>query len=179
MAYTNVNDKAPLLTSSEVVTYAFNTSANFDTSMITNHILKMTEIAHIEKILGREFYEELVTQHAGGSLTTANASLLDDFLYRALAWFTKYELMSDIQNNTTSSGIVTNIDEFSDAVSEDAFNRMKNETYRRANIFLDDMIEFLNDSNNSSSYPLWQKYGTRDNSMEGESTKRGGLIFYD
>ena len=50
MAYTNVNDLAPLLTSSEVVSYAFNTSANFDTSMITDSIFKMTEIAHIEKI---------------------------------------------------------------------------------------------------------------------------------
>ena len=174
--YNNVNDKIPLVNSTQVISYAFNTSGNFDATMISNSIIKLTEIAHIEKPLGREFYEELVTEHHGGTLTANNTTLLDDFLYRALAYFTKYELMNDIQYNTTSSGIVTNIDEFSNAVDGESFKRMKEDTYRKANIFLDDMIEYLTD--NPTLYPLWQKYGSKETSTDGFSTKKGGIIIY-
>ena len=174
--YNNVNDKIPLVNSTQIIAFAFNTSGNFDATLISNSIIKLTEIAHIEKPLGREFYEELVTEHHANTLYANNTTLLDDYLYRALSYFVKYELMNDIQYNTTSSGIVTNIDEFSQAVDGDSFKRMKEDTYRKANIFLDDMIEYLTD--NPTLYPLWQKYGSKETSSDGFSTKKGGIIIY-
>jgi hypothetical protein len=177
MPYTNVNNLAPLVTPAEVITESI-TNLNFDTTLISENIVKLAEISHIEKPLSREFYEELVTQHAGGTLTVANTTLFDDYLKRTLCWFVKFELMNDIQHNTTSSGIVTNIDDFSESVTPQQYDLMKKDVYRKANIFLQDMLDYLNDSVVITSYPLYQKYGEGSIINNDSTNKKAGIIFY-
>ena len=178
MAYTNINDKNTLVSSTEVRLQCIN-DANFDIQDISTDVIKIAEITHIEKPLSREFYEELVTQHHGGTLTAANTTLMDDYLHRCLCWFVKFEVMNDIQHKTTSSGIVTNIDDFSQEVSPAQYNMMKQDVLRKANLFLDDMLDYLNDSTNIQSYPTF-KDNNHDTSVLGDDSvnKSGGIIFY-
>lgn len=178
MAYTNINDLGALITASEVVTTAM-INSTFDVQLISPSIIKIAEITHLEKPLSREFYEELVTQHDGGTLSVANQTLMDDYLHRCLAWFVKLEAMNEIQNNITSSGVMTNIDDYSVKVQPAEFNLMKIDVDRKANIFLQDMLDFLNDSVVITSYPTYQKYAGNSSIMNDDTTnKKGGIIFY-
>ncbi|QDP49420.1 MAG: hypothetical protein Unbinned2716contig1000_1 [Prokaryotic dsDNA virus sp.] len=178
MAYNNINNLATLVTNIEVIQQCI-TNANFDKYLISDDIIKLAEITHIEKPLGREFYEEMVTQHAGASFTAANQTLFDDYLKRTLCWFVKFELMNDVQNNTTSAGIVTNIDDFSEPVDPAMFNMMKQDVFRKANLFLQDMLDFLNDKNQVGSYPTYHN-NAHDTDVLGDSSanKAHGIIFY-
>ena len=178
MAYTNVNNLSPLVTNVEVITQCI-TNSNFDKYLISQDIIKIAEITHIEKPLGREFYEEIVKEHHNASLTAANTILFDDYLKRTLCWFVKFEVMNDVQNNTTSAGIINNIDEFGSTVDHKAFDLMKQDVYRKANLFLQDMLDYLNDSTNISSYPTY-KNNAHDTSVMGDSSpnKANGIIFY-
>lgn len=178
MAYNNINNLTTLVTQSEVITQCI-TNVNFDKYLISHDIIKLAEITHIEKPLGRPFYEELVTQHAGASLTAANTTLFDDYLKRCLCWFVKFEVMNDVQYNTTSSGIVTNIDDFSQTVSNEQFNLMKQDVFRKANLFLQDMLDFLTDENNLANYPTFRD-NKHDTDVLGDTSanKAHGIIFY-
>lgn len=178
MAYNNINNLAPLVTNTEVIVQCI-TNVNFDKYLISNDIIKLAEITHIEKPLSRPFYEEMVTQHAGGTLTAANTTLFDDYLKRTLCWFVKFELMNDIQFNTTSSGVTTMIDDFSNPVSPEQFNLMKQDVFRKANLFLQDMLDFLTDENNLANYPTF-KNNNHDTDVLGDSSanKAHGIIFY-
>ena len=178
MAYTNVNNLGTLITPAEVIATAM-TNQTFDTALITSSIIKIAEITHIEKPLSREFYEELVTQHDGGALTVANQTLMDDYLHRCLAWFVKLEAMNEIHNNVTSSGVMTNIDDYSVKVSPAEFNMMKQDVDRKANIFLQDMLDYLNDTVNIQSYATYEA-NAGNSSIIGDDTtnKKGGIIFY-
>tara|TARA_R110002020_G_scaffold237443_2_gene449773 strand:- start:129 stop:668 length:540 start_codon:yes stop_codon:yes gene_type:complete len=179
MAYTNINDLDPLITSAEVISIAM-VNATFDTQLITPSVIKIAEIAHLEKPLSREFYEELVTQHdAGGVLNPFNQILMDDYLTRCLAWFVKLEAMNEIQNNITSSGVMTNIDDYSVKVTPAEFNMMKIDVDRKAGLFLQDMLDFLNDSVVITNYPTF-KNNIHDTDIMGDGTanKKGGIIFY-
>ena len=107
----NVNQYIPLVTAAEVISNSF-TNANTDTALISNNTILLAELAHIKPAFGRKFYEEIKTQHNNGTLTTANQTLVDDFLTRCLCWFVRFEVINEVQSNSTSAGIVHNIDEF-------------------------------------------------------------------
>lgn len=179
MPYNNVNNLDRLVTKVEVKSSLAN--LNFDSNLITDDIIKIAEITHIEKVIGREFYEELVTQHdPTGSLSAANQTLMDDYLVRCLSWFVRFETLNDLQYNTTGSGIMENIDDFSQAVSPKQFDLIKQDVYRKATLFLQDMLDFMNDENNINNYPTYKNsiYKDRDAMGDVSANKQGGIIFY-
>ena len=176
----NVNQYKTLATSEEVISNSF-TNANTDPALISTNTILLSELAHLKTAIGKKFYEELKTQNnvgdypAAGGLTQANQTLMDDFLIRTLCWFARFEVINEVQMNSTSMGIVNNIDEFSTIIDPSELNVYKQDTYRKAEIYLQDMLGFLNDSDNSADYPTYTA-----NAPCNESTyKNHGIIMYD
>jgi len=177
MAYNNVNNLATLVTKTDVIQTAF-INSTVDLEIIPTSIIKIAEIAHIEKPLGRPYYEELVIQHSG-VMTAPNQVLYDDYLKRCLCWYVKLEAMNEIQNQVSSSGVMTNIDDYSTKVSPAEFNLMKQDVHRKAQLFLQDMLDYLSDENNISLYPTYRN-GRHDTDTinDGSTNTKGGIIFY-
>jgi hypothetical protein len=170
----NVNQYIPLVTAEEVISNSF-TNANTDPSLISNSIILLSELAHIKSPLGTKFYEELKTQHNNGTLTAANQTLIDDFLTRCLSWFVRFEVINEIQSNSGSAGIVHNIDEFATVIDPSELNAYKQDTYRKGDVFLRDMIDFIGGSDQSGDYPTYDS-----NTPCNDSTwKNHGIIMYD
>ena len=170
----NVNQYNPLVTAAEVISNSF-TNANTDTALISDSTLLLSELAHLKEAIGKKFYEELKTQHHAGTLTTANQTLMDDFLTRTLCWFVRFEVINEVQSNSSSMGIVHNIDEFSTIIDPSELNAYKQDTYRKAEIYLKDMIDYMEDDDQSGQYPTYES-----NRPSNASTyKNHGIIMYD
>ena len=106
----NVRQYDTLVTASEVISNSFTNQAT-DTSLISDNIITIAELAHIKSELGLDFYEELKTQNdSTGTLSADNTTLMTHFLKPCLCWFVRFEVMNDLTFNTTSSGVVSNID---------------------------------------------------------------------
>ena len=88
---------------------------------------------------------------------------MDDFLVRCLSWFVRFETLNDLQYNTTGTGIMENIDDFSQAVSPKQFDLIKQDVYRKATLFLQDMLDYISDE---------------DAMGDVTANKQGGIIFY-
>ena len=176
----NVNQYIPLVTAAEVISNSF-TNANTDPALISTNTILLSELAHLKTAIGKKFYEELKTQNnAGdyptvGGLTEANQTLMDDFLIRTLCWFARFEVINEVQSNSSSMGIVHNIDEFSTIIDPAELNAYKQDTYRKSEIYLQDMIEFLNDPDNSADYPTYTANAPCNNT----TYKNHGIIMYD
>tara|TARA_R100001460_G_scaffold37640_1_gene72025 strand:+ start:3715 stop:4242 length:528 start_codon:yes stop_codon:yes gene_type:complete len=173
----NVRNLNNFVTASEVIQTSFTNQAT-DTALISDTILDIAELAHIKPELGLDFYEELKTQNHNGTLTTANNNLVTHFLKPALCWFVRFEVMNEIQYNTTSAGLVVNVSDFSTPANVEQFNQMKNDTFRKAQVLLDDMIAYITHEDQQNQYPL---YGTDgDSSMPDTdiASKLNGIIFY-
>jgi hypothetical protein len=165
----------PLMTGAEVIAKTF-TNANTDPYLVSDSTIILSELAHIVPILGEKFYGELKLQHNNGTLTVNNQELMDDYLEEALAWFVRFEVINDVQSNTTSSGIVHNLDEFARTIDDSDFNAFKQDTYRKAEIFAKDMEDFLNGSDQSGMFPTYE--ANKPSSMS-DTYKNHGMIFYD
>ena len=170
----NVNRYSTLVTAAEVISNSF-TNANTDTALISTNTILLAELAHIKPALGKKFYEEIKTQHHNGTLTTANQTLMDDFLTRTLCWFVRFEVISEVQNNSTSAGIVNNIDEFATIIDPSELNAYKQDTYRKSEIYLKDMIDYMEDEDQDGQYPTYES----DRPRRGHTYKNHGIIMYD
>ena len=173
----NVRQYNKFVTASEVISTAFTNQAT-DTALISDAILEIAELAHIKPELGLDMFEELKTQNHNGTLTTANSDLLTHYLKPALCWFVRFEVMNEIQYNTTSAGLVVNVSDFSTPANVEQFNQMKSDTFRKAQVLLDDMIAYITHDDQLNDYPLYGHDG--DSSMPDTdiATKMNGIIFY-
>lgn len=173
----NVRQYNKFVTASEVISTAFTNQAT-DTALISDAILEIAELAHIKPELGLDMYEELKTQNHNSTLTTANSDLLTHYLKPALCWFVRFEVMNEIQYNTTSAGLVVNVSDFSTPANVEQFNQMKSDTFRKAQVLLDDMIAYITHDDQLNDYPLYGKDG--DSSMPDTdiASKMNGIIFY-
>ena len=170
----NVNQYIPLVSAGEVISNSF-TNANTDTALISNNTILLTELAHLKPALGKKFYEELKTQHNNGTLNTANQTLMDDFLTRCLCWFVRFEVINEVQSNSSSMGIVHNVDEFATIVDPSELNAYKQDTYRKSEIYLKDMLDYMEDSDQNGLYPTYES----DRPARGYAYKNHGIIMYD
>ena len=171
----NVRQYIPLATAAEVISQSF-TNANTDPYLISNDTIVMAELAHIKPLLGRKFYEELKTQNNNGTLTAANQELMTYYLIPALCWMTRFEVIIEIQNNSTSAGVVTNIDEFADAVGPDELNVYRQSTYRKGELFLNVMMNFITGSDQSGNFPT---FDANNPCTWNDAWKNHGIIMYD
>ena len=103
---------------------------------------------------------------------------MNDFLKPALCWFVRFEVMNEIQYNTTSAGVVVNVSDFSTPANVEQFNQMKQDTYRKAKVFLDDMIAFIQHEDQSGKYSLFGHDGDSSMPDVDQATKLNGIIFY-
>ena len=170
----NVNQYKTLVTAGQVISNSF-TNFNTDPALISSNTILLAELAHIKSALGKKFYEELKLQNNTDDLTVDNQALVDDFLVRCLSWFTRFEVINEVQSNSSSMGIVHNIDEFATIVDPSELNAYKQDTYRKSEIYLQDMLEFLNDSDSAVSYPTY----VNNKPSRGFAYKNHGIIMYD
>ena len=181
MAKTDYRQYRNLITASEVVTKAM-TNLNMDTSIIDDNIVLIAELTHLKPHLGDYFWGELRRKHHGGSpssaLNAAEDTLLKNYINPCLSFYVKYELLNDMQYNTTSSGIVTNDDDWSDPVDSSELSILKDDTFRKAEILLKDMMEWLDDDDNNGVYPEYES-SQNDMHINGDNVVRlGGILAY-
>lgn len=171
----NTKQYKTLVSAGEVIDKTF-TNKNTDPVLVSENTIVLSELAHIRPLLGEKFYAELKLQHDTGTLTVNNQAFMTYYLEDTLSWFVRFEVVNDIMSNISSSGVVNNIDEFSRIISQDTYNTFKQDTYRKADIFANDMMDFLNGTDQTGLYPTFAS--NKPKSMS-DTYKNHGMIFYD
>tara|TARA_B110000259_G_C13798539_1_gene315741 strand:+ start:40 stop:651 length:612 start_codon:yes stop_codon:yes gene_type:complete len=171
----NLRQYIPLATAGEVISQSF-TNANTDPYLISNDTIVMAELAHIKSLLGVKFYGELKQENNNGTLTANNQALMTYYLIPALCWMTRFEVILEIQNNSSSAGVVTNLDEFAAAVSPTELNVYRQSTYRKGQLFLTDMMDYINGAEQAGMFPT---YDANKGCSTNEVWKNHGIVMYD
>lgn len=166
---------AAFMTAQEVIDLSF-TNQNTDPTLISKQQRVLAEIAHIKEPLGEDFYIHLKDAFDAGTQTADETTLMTDWIKPTLAWFTRFELLLEIQNQTTSSGVVHNMPEFSHLVSPADLNVFKQDTYRKAKVMVKAMIEWIDE--NASSFPEYGAGSSSICSTNASVTKNHGMIIY-
>lgn len=163
------------MTPAEVITMAF-TNKNTDPTLITKQMLDVAEIAHIMEPLGRDYYIELKTTFDAGTQTADESILMEKYIKPTLAFYTLFEMILVIQNQSTSSGIVTNMPEFSAPVTPAQLNVFKQDTYRKAKVMTGTLVAFLQE--NTSEFTGYGGGSSNLCDKSSSAIKTHGMIIY-
>lgn len=169
----------PLITAENVIFYSF-TNKNTDTNLISNNLIVMAEFAHLKSAIGSDFYLNLKKNFNSTPVatpSTAEVNFMAEWLIPCFAWFVRFEVINEIQDNSTSSGIVTAMPEFSKAVDAKTLNVYKQDTYRRGNVMLQAMMQFLD--TNKAEFPAYKSQTNLDcSNLKNGVSKQHGMIIY-
>lgn len=177
MAATDYRQYNNLITAAEVVSKAM-TNSNMDTSVIDDNIILIAELSHLKQHLGDFFWGELRKKGQEGSLSADETTLVNNYIKPCLAFYVKYEVLNDMQYNTTSAGVMINDDEWSDPADNTELAILKQDTFRKAEILRKDMIEWLDDDSNNGVYSDYES-NSNDKYLNGDNVVRlGGILAY-
>ena len=147
---------------SKLITYAYfkeetDISDNVDNKKLDNPIKNAQD--HLRALLGKSFYDELVSQYitTPKTFTAANEAFYDPYVKQFLAW-KAYEFYI-VKANTFESRIGVRVfrEENSDPVSDKILGEQIALAKRQAQFYKDEMLSFLRTSQkvSSSAYSLY------------------------
>ena len=162
----------PLITAQDVIELAL-TNQNMDDSIVKDVFILIASEEHIRPVLGEDLYEELCTQHDANTLDADNEILVEDFLKHALAFYTKFEILTDMNMNTTSKGIQVNLSEFAQGPTNQQRSDLTTKAKSHADTLRDRMIKFIvNEQDDNDKYPLYK--GAED--ITNSASLSGGIL---
>ena len=163
----------PIMTSIEVKDLAINDAA-FDQSYFDNYLLP-TQRKYLRDVIGKDFYNELLTEIASDTLTANNETLVDDFIKPMLAHYNVYEVYSIIHVQLSNQGSIINDPEYGAQAQSFDYSQSRDFYMNKADFWRKDMIVFIEDSNDAdpTTYPLF------DECKDIQQVNKKGIIFYD
>jgi hypothetical protein len=161
-----------IITSNEVKNLAIN-DIGFDEDYFEDYILP-AQRKYVRSTLGKDYYDEILTQVEGNSLTADNTIIVDDFLKPMLAHFVVYEVYPKIHTQTTNMGTMINNTEFSNQGKSFEYSQSRDFFISQGNNWRKDMIQYIKDEKNddSTKFPLF-----KDCDVQPQLDKKG-IIFY-
>jgi len=142
-----------IYTTAEVIT-AVIPNADFDPSLLDKRLLKCQR-KYLRDLIGEDFYDEILTEFAAGTLTADNLTLLNDYIIPMLSYYLVYESLPDIRTNITSSGVVELSQEFISPSSRGDYASVRNQILADAEDWRVELLRFIKDTqkDDSSKYP--------------------------
>jgi hypothetical protein len=142
-----------ILTVAEVESNALKT-ATFDDALLEDFILA-AQRQYLRPFLGKDFYNEILTQVAGASLTSDNSTLLNNYLKPMMSYYVVYDSFPSIAMNITSKGIMVNQSETAVSASGSDRAMMRQNYLSMAERWKKDADQFIKDEqeDDSSKFP--------------------------
>tara|TARA_R110000744_G_scaffold315444_1_gene422303 strand:+ start:64 stop:654 length:591 start_codon:yes stop_codon:yes gene_type:complete len=169
-----------LISASSVVANAMS-NANMDSSIIDANIVLIAELTHLKEHLGDYFWGKLRqgnTVSSGYTLSADEETLITRYIVPCLAFYVKYEVLNDMQYNTTSAGVMINEDDWSDSADSKEMGVLKDDTLRKANILRKDMMRWILDSDNRGVFTNYEHIDNDIHSGGDNVTRLGGILAY-
>jgi len=156
-----------MMTTAEIKEIAI-VNSNLDTAYLDQYIL-YSQRFYIREFLGKEFYEELLTQIAAASLTTNNTNVLV-YIKDALAHYVVYESLTQVRTQISKGGVNTNLTATSEPATDLGYGNTRNDYIMKAERFREEIDYYIKQirEDDATAYPLYCK----------TSKQTGGIIIY-
>lgn len=158
-----------LINADEVVDISFVEGKNFTRAKIKDTQILTSQYNWIKPVLGKNFYNSLLSEIKDDSIGENNQMLLDDYIKPCLAYYVKFVVMPDLMLQLTNKGGQKAHSEFSTTISASERGEKREAAKRTADTLKQILVDYLND--NHSDFPNYQR-----SSKKGKKPVRGGIL---
>ena len=127
-------------------------SAQMNFQNISGYIDEAAALYVIDYI-SQEYYDELVTQNEGDSLTADNAIVFPD-IQKALGYYAVYESFPFLNAKISDAGLSSNQSDHSFPLPQWKYKEARKESIRKADLLLDKALKIMEE--NPDDYETWQ-----------------------
>jgi hypothetical protein len=161
-----------VITAAEVKALAINDTA-FDEAYFEDYII-VVQRKYLKPTLGDDYYDEILTEVAGATLTADNTIIVENFIKPMLAHYIVYEVFPKIHTQVTNMGSMENYTEFSRQNKSFEYSQNRDFFISQGDNWRKDMIEYIKDAqdNDATKYPLF------DSCVDKVQVNKRGIIFY-
>lgn len=153
-----------IITSTEVRDHVIN-SVQFDVALLENRIINYQR-KYVRKVLGKDFYDEILDQVENTTLTSDNTILLDSYIKPMLAHYIVFEEMPYLRTQIGSLGARNPLDDLSGQADDQDYGLLRRRLSSDADLMKQNLIQYITDEqdNDSSKYPLFEGCDDSNNS---------------
>lgn len=145
---------------------------NVDDNILVPFIEKAQDL-HIQQALGSSFYNHLKNAITGSTLTSAETTLIREYIQPALCEWTLYEVLPHIQYKLTNKSVSQQSSEFSQPSTLEDIKYLRNTVRDMAEFFLKRLNKQLCDYPNL--YPAFLNPTTPENLARNGKSYFGGI----
>lgn len=116
--------------------------------------LPIVYVQYIRPFLGKNFYNELLTQYNTDTLTAVNKEFMQDYLQPIIAHYAMYSGLALRRAEPTANGILQSLPEFGQNPTQDQVALSTNAILSSAESLVKYAKDFLKE--NASDYPLYR-----------------------
>lgn len=127
---------------------------NVDMKILTP-VIEWVQDIYIRPLLGQDLYEQIMAQSVppASSLTTANETLLNTFILKAMRFFILAESVRTFKYRYTNKGIMTATSENGTSINEKETETLIDDWKTKAERYSEMMIDYIYENN--TDYPAY------------------------
>lgn len=129
------------------------------------------QLDNIKPLMGSLWYEEMKTQASTNSLTTANKTVLDDYITRLLAYYVYCDLIMEVSTQLENTGVRFKTSQNSDYADNEIIEKKRRYWESKISSLESEYKMYI--CNHSTDYPLYllNNYSTTDTQPKLPNTK--------
>jgi hypothetical protein len=150
-----------LMTAQEVKDTLPEVNNNIPNELITQHI-KIVEQMKIRALLGYDLYEQLELEKSGGTFSTANQYLLDEYLFMIISLHVQKRLVLNNSYQLENNGLRVKLSDVSDLAATEDMSYYRSSLNDDIDFLINEMKKYM--MTNQASYPKYfSRKDTRSN----------------
>lgn len=130
---------------------------------------------YLQDILGTTFYNHLKDQIVGGSLTSAETTLIDDYLANTAANYALYMALPTLNYKFKNKAVLSPSAEEAVNVGLDELKYLRDSVLDTAQFYAQRAVEYL--CNNSTEFPTYQSPDSDDGMLPNKNTQYNAGIY--
>lgn len=139
-----------------------------------NPCIQRAQDMYIHPALGTDLYNALKTKVSGSTVAGVYATLMEDYIMKALPYFTIYELLLPLTTKFRNKGVQSQSGENSQPLTLEDVQTIRNEYKNKGEWYLQRMIAYL--CENSSSFPEYTSNSDGDD-LKPEGSAYDSVIY--
>jgi hypothetical protein len=129
----------------------------------------------IQQYLGTDLMNSLLAHISAGTLAGDNLSLVDDYVRKAVAWWTMVDLIPSLYVKIDNGGLVIRTAENTSAISPADLHREVERARQNAQFYTERLVSYL--CQNSSLFPEYSTNSGSDMTPTTETYNQNGMTY--
>lgn len=142
-----------------------------DSYLIPSVIIVQDKI--LQQFLGTDLLNKLKSDVSGGTLTGNYATLMDEYVRKATAWWSMVDLIPSLYTKIDNGGLVIRAAENTSPISEDDLHREIERARQNAQFYTERLVSYLN--NNSGLFAEYSSNSGSDMTPQIDTYNQNGL----